>query len=317
MIISEERCALAIDIGGSKLMVGLVNYDGELLHKLKIPLKPDVSPTLLVELILKNISMIKSQSEGLIIDCAGIAIPGLADPYTGVWVYSCFSGIRNFNIAGILSEELKLPVFIDNDVNVCAYGEMVFGACRNEKDFLWVTVSNGVGGGLVLNGKLYPGAFKNSGEVGHINVVENGYLCPCGNYGCLEAHASGLAIARRYYEKAENDSVCVEKGLSAKEIADLAKTGDRLAIEIYNETGYFLGKAISSAVNVINPQKVILGGGVSIDFNLFASSMRQTMDRMVFKEANKSVKIEQTALLYDAALIGAAAIAQKRGKIYG
>lgn len=298
-------------------MVGYVNYSGELLAKVKVLLSPDVSTDKIIEIIMDAINQLKSKMEGLLADCVGIAIPGLADASTGIWVYSCFSGIRNFNITGVLSKKLDLPVFIENDVNVCAYGEKVFGQCKDDKDFLWITVSNGVGGGLVLNGKLYAGAYKNAAEVGHINVSENGHLCPCGNYGCLEAHASGPAIARRYYEKAEKKTIPVEQGLNAKEIAALARNDDALAKEIYDETGYFLGKAIASAVNVINPEKVVLGGGVAIDMALFENAMYQTINKMVFKEANKNLKIVQTALLYDAALIGAAAVAQKRGEIYG
>lgn len=311
-MVRNDRFTIAIDIGGSKLMVGIVSHEGEVVHKVKVPVSQGITAAQIIEIILCNVYSIKKQFQDRTFDGAGVAIPGLADTDTGVWVYSCFSGIRDFNISSILSDELKLPVFIGNDVNVCAFGEKIFGACREDNDFVWITVSNGVGGGLVLNGRIYNGTFKNAGEIGHINVVEDGELCPCGNHGCLEAYASGLAIARRYSEEAAANSADVQLPLNAKEIADLARSGDPLALKIYKETGYFLGKAIASVVNIINPSKIVLGGGVSMDMDLFIDSLKDTVKREAFMEANRNLKIERTALLYDAALIGAAAIAQER-----
>ena len=312
-MLRNNKLTIAVDIGGSKLMLGMVSREGEVIHKVKVPISCGITAEQVIDIILSNVYAMKAQFQGGVFDGVGVAIPGLADADTGVWIYSCFSGIRDFNISGILSEELKLPVFIGNDVNVCAMGEKIFGACRDDEDFVWITVSNGVGGGLVLNGRIYNGAFKNAGEIGHINVVENGELCPCGNQGCLEAYASGVAIARRYQKETAMDSEDARFAVSAKEIADMARAGDKLASKIYHETGHFLGKAIASVANVVNPSKVILGGGVSMDMDLFIDSLKSTVKREAFMEANRNLKIERTALLYDAALIGAAAMAQERG----
>jgi len=303
-----EKYILSIDIGGSKLMAGIIDYNGDILFKEKIPLKASVTEDYLVENILHMSKGLMNQCENIDIDCVDVAVPGLADSKNGVLVYSCYSGIRNFEIGRILTEKLHIPVFVDNDANSCAYGEMVYGACKGVDNFLWITASNGVGGALVLKGQVYEGIFKGAGEIGHINVVEDGYMCSCGNKGCLEAYVSGPAIARRYREKSQNHCT----GITAKIIAEAARRGDKLALEIYRETGYYLGKAISYAVNLVNPQKVILGGGVSMDIDLFLVEIQRVVDTMVFRDPNKSLSIEKTALSYEAALIGVAAIAKIR-----
>ncbi len=303
-----DKCQLAVDIGGSKLMVGIVDSRGQILDKARVPLKPDIREQELADNIVSLAGELIKKHPRLDIDCAGVTIPGLADPEKGLWVYACFSGIRDFKIVEVLSQRLGMRVFIENDANACAFGEMVYGVGKGVRDFLWITVSNGVGGGLVLNGDIYRGAFKSAAEVGHINVAEDGRLCPCGNRGCLEAHAAGPAIAKSYLEKRPD---LKEAAITAKEVAQLARSGDKAALEVYRETGYYLGKAISYAVNLINPVKVVLGGGVSMDIDLFLPELKKTVDRLIFRDANRNLTIERTGLLYDAALIGAAAIARR------
>jgi len=309
MTVNSDKHILAVDIGGSKLMLGIVNSKGEVICRIKKLLNPLTAKEEIINTVLAFSNRLRKEYANLEIDCVGVTIPGLVDAEHGIWVYSPFSGIKDVKISEILSTELSLPVFIQNDVTACAYGEKIFGCCKEINDFIWITISNGIGGGLVLNGKIYEGAFKNAGEIGHMNVMEKGELCRCGNKGCLEAYASGASIARRYIERKKTlQDSCI---FTAKTIADAARAGDTLAQEIYREAGYLLGKGISNAINLINPQKVILGGGVSTDMDLFTPALQRAVDEMVFKEANKNVVIERTALSYEAALVGAAAIAQK------
>ena len=289
---------------------GVINDRGEILHKFLTPLHSAITTQDIIQTILRFYDEIKRKFEYLTIDCVGAAIPGLADAKNGIWIYSSFSGIKDFKIAEIVSDALKLPVFIQNDVTACAYGEKIYGNCQGIDDFIWVTVSNGIGGGLVLNGEVYEGAFKNAGEIGHISVVDDGIKCKCGNKGCLEAYASGASLARIYNEK-----VMLKYGhgsyLNAKEVAMAARQGDALAIEVYKETGCYLGKGISYAVNLLNLQKVVIGGGVTNDMDLFMPELQRVANEMIFKQANKNLRIVKTSLDYEAALIGAAAIAQK------
>lgn len=302
----KDKHILSIDLGGSKLMVGIIDYNGNILAKEKIFLKLKVTKEYLVENIFMMTEDLLNQIKDIYIESAAVTVPGIADSENGILIYAPYSGIRNFEIGKILTERLQVPVFVENDANACAYGEMIFGACKGVKNFLWITVSNGVGGAVVIKGQIYDGIFKGAGEIGHINVVEDGYICGCGNNGCLEVYSSGPAIVRRYLEKNQN----FNEEVTAKTIAEAAKKGEKSAQEIYKETGYFLGKAISYAVNILNPEKVILGGGISMDLELFLPEIHRVINKMVFRDANKNLVVEKTALFYDAALIGAAAIAK-------
>ena len=300
----KAGAVLAIDIGGSKLVTGVVDADGSIYGEsravLSYPLTKEDLRKLISELCHKTLAQYGKDD----VLCAGATIPGLADPEKGLWVYASFSGIGDFPIAEQLETDLGIPVYIENDVNACALGEIYFGSCKEVSDFLWITVSNGVGGSVVINGHVHSGAYGNAGEFGHVNVKEDGYLCQCGNRGCTEAQAAGPAILRRYLDR----SGSADESLSAKQLALLAREGDLLAQEIFTETGYFLAKAIAPAVNVLNPQKVIIGGGVALSFDLFYPELKKTLDRMVFQAANQNLVIEQTALGYAAALYGAAAV---------
>lgn len=288
-------------------MAGLIDFEGNIVLKEKRLIKVKPTKNYLTKNIIEMIDSLLDQ-KNIDIECAGVAVPGLADKDNGVLVYAPFSGVKDFKIGDILTKKLKVPVFIENDANACAYAEMMYGACREIDDFIWITVSNGIGGALVLNREVYEGPNRGAGEIGHMNVVKDGYRCGCGNKGCLEAHAAGPAIVRKYMEKSHN----YPEGITAKEIAELAKSGDILALDIYKETGFYLGKAISYAVNLLNPDKIILGGGISMDIDLFLLEIKRMVKNTTFRDSNKNLCIEKTALSYDAALIGAAAVANLR-----
>jgi len=303
-MVANLSAVLSIDIGGSKVLVGIVDSKGTIHNKSREAINDIAQPDDLLETIYRLcVEAVRNYPGGDII-CAGANIPGLADSSRGLWVYSPFSGIRDFPLAQELSQRLKLPVFIENDVNACAMAEIRFGACADVRDFIWVTISNGIGGSIVTDGKVYTGGHGNAGEIGHVCVDEHGYMCQCGNRGCAEASAAGPAILRRYieYSGITGDSAY----LSAEMIANKARSGDETAIKVFEDTGYFLGKAVAAAVNLLNPQKVILGGGVSAGMDLFYPKMKMTLDSMVFRAANSDLSIERTALGYDAALFGAA-----------
>jgi glucokinase-like ROK family protein len=303
-----KDAVLAIDIGGSKIIIGIVDISGAIIVQYKQQYSSRMTSDEIIGLIFSLAERILSDHNNYTIFAVGVAVPGLTDSESGIWVESSFSGIKDVRISSILSRKLKLPVFIENDCNACAYGEKLFGSCKEINDFIWITISNGIGSGIIHDGKIYKGAYKSAGEIGHVNVVDNGTVCPCGNRGCLEAYAAGPGIVNRYKEKSIN---CNGAGVNygAYEISQLAKKGDKAAIEVFRDTGYYMGKAISYAVNILNPHKVVLGGGVSLSADLFLSELRKTVNRMVYTTANRDLSIETTALSYEAALIGSAAIA--------
>jgi glucokinase len=289
---------LAIDIGGSKILVGIVDSSGAVVTEKKVLL---FQPT--QESILRDIfSLCDNVVTEYDLSCIGISIPGLVDPDKGIWLEAVFSKVRDFPIRNILEERYHLPEFIENDANNCAYGEKSFGNAKQYDDFIWLTISNGCGAGVFLNGKLFTGITGHAGELGHICVTEENFTCPCGNTGCLEAVAAGPGIAYRYKQM-------TGESINAKEIADKAKSGNEAAILVYKNTGEYIGKAVAAAVNVLNVPLVVIGGGISMDYDLFKDAMLKSVQDHIYRTANKSLVITRTKLGYYASLVGAAAYA--------
>ena len=296
---------LAVDIGGSKLLTALasvaagghVSFSG----RVRRELDRRFGKAEILDAAFRACDETLRAADGGF-DAVGITIPGLADPETGTWLYAPFSGIRDFPVAEEFRRRYAKPVAAENDVNACAWAEHIFGACREIDDFLWITVSNGVGGGLVLGGKIFRGAFGSAAEVGHFKVAENGAPCGCGGRGCLEAEAAGPAISRRYAE------MTGRAGVSALEIAGAARQGEAAAIEVYRQTGNLLGKAAALAANLLNPAAIVFGGGVSESFDLFRESLENRFRSDIMSFANKEVRLLKTQLGYEAGLFAAASL---------
>ena len=292
------KYALAFDIGGSKLVTGIIDGNGKVLAAVHTEWHELTERSVIQEALRSGRDILSEFRDN--IDCVGAAIPGLADPEKGVWIEACFSGINDVPVADILSEEFSVPVHIDNDVNLCAVAEAYCGACKETNDFIWLQVSNGCGGALFIDGELCRGPFAGAGELGHIVVEENGHECKCGSRGCLEAHAAGPAIVRRYKESGGGAPVS-----GAGDVAGLATDGDPIAIQVFADTGRYLGKAVAAAVNTVNPGKVVIGGGVAQSYDLFEDTLLETVDRRIYKKANPELKIQKTEIGYYAPLIGA------------
>ena len=286
-----------VDIGGSKLVCGVLTPQGDIIDTYRADYPKGYTLDTILGFIREGYSALKQHD----FDACGIAVPGLCDCEKGVWLYSPFSGLSNIPINQIISDMTGLPTVCDNDVNISALAEKHFGVCKDIDDFLWITVSNGIGGGLYLDGKLYRGQNLSAGEIGHFIVEENGRKCGCGNYGCLEAHASGASIAAIYNEK-------TGENISAKEIADLARDGNQTAVTVWQNAGSYIGKAVSYAVNLLGIDTVVLGGGAAEAFDLLEPSATAALDQYLFKKANPNVKILHSAPAHFAALKGCAAL---------
>lgn len=292
----------AVDIGGSKLICGILTPEGKILECCR----EDYTQGYTLGHILKGIragyEKLKHDSCG----CCGIAVPGLCDADSGTWLYSPFSGISDVAIGQILQEITGLPAYADNDVNVCALAEHRFGICKDKEDFLWITVSNGIGGGLFLNGRLYRGARMTAGEIGHCIVEEqSGNLCGCGSRGCLEAMASGASIASIYCRR-------TGRALSAKEIADRAREGENEARRVWWEAGFYIGKAAAHGVNLLGLDTIVLGGGAAESFDLLEGAAREALRQFSFAQGNPEIQLLHSSLGSYGALYGCAAIALER-----
>lgn len=298
---------LAIDIGGSKYMVGIVDTNGSIVESRRYKWEELTSKNVVQSIIESSRDLI-IEHKGILLQAIGVTIPGLADPRQGVWIESSFSGIKNINIGEILKNKFGLPVYIDNDAQACALAEKVFGACKENHDFLYMTISNGIGGAVFANDSLYYGGFGNAGEIGHCVVVEDGFQCKCGNKGCLEVYAAGPAIVRNYIELGGNTR-SKEIIIDAKYISELAYKGDAVAIKTFELVGRYVGQVLGTICNVLNPQKVVIGGGVSLSFSLFEQSLKETIKEYIYISANKDLEIQASPFAYNGGLLGAAAIA--------
>jgi len=221
---------------------------------------------------------------------------------------SCFQINGELPIADIIHDRFGYPVFIENDCNACALAEKYFGSCRDCNDFLYITVSNGVGGALFLNGELYYGAFGNAGEVGECVVAENGRLAESGRRGTLQEYASGRGLIRNYLDSGGLDVIDGDKP-DGKSISKLAAEGDKSALQAFELEGYYLGKVIATACNLLNLKMVVIGGGLSLAFDYYIKSLEETVKKNTYPEANVNLSIMPTILGYEGGLMGAVTLA--------
>ena len=250
----------------------------------------------------------------------GLCSPGWVDTTEGVVPAAPqLKGWRNVPIVRILSERFGTRVLLENDANAAALGENVFGAGRGARHLVYITVSTGVGGGIIADGKLYGGARGSAGEIGHTVIDPDGPQCGCGNYGCLEALASGTAIARRGTEEeargasdALSQSLARDGEVTASAVAEAAEQGDRVCQEIYSEAGRFLGIALANLVNVLSPEMIVVGGGVTKAAPLFMPQAENTMRALALSEPLKHMRLVLAELGEEAGVLGM--IARLRGE---
>ena len=300
---------LSMDVGGSKYIVGVIDREGKLLGE-----RRGTWENLTSELVLRTVL---AEARALLgelgcdITACGITIPGLADRHNGIWVESQLQGIRDFHICEEVTRALGIPSYCDNDGQAFSLAEMVFGACRDVRNFLYVNISTGIGGSIVADGRLIYGARGCACEIGHCVVKPGGRPCNCGSSGCLEKYAAGPGIALNYAE-AGGAPDADGSPASAKLIAERARAGEELAQRVFDEMGELVGGVMAKAVNLLNPEMIVIGGGLALAFDVYGPSLEATVRSQVYRTANPNVRITPTPLGYLAGLYGGAAIAVSR-----
>jgi glucokinase len=250
----------------------------------------------------------------------GIGAPGVSDPVRGVVFTSPnLPGWHNVPLRDIVARESGVPSYLINDANAAALGELYFGAARGMRQVVYVTVSTGIGGGIIIDGELYCGSVGTAGEIGHMTIDANGPHCQCGNSGCWEVLASGTALADRARQQIKGGTKTsildlaggdLEK-VTAPVIQAAAEQGDPLAGELIARTGYYLGVGLANLINIFNPELIVIGGGLSnIGDALLGPAIRVAGERS-FKEAYQSVRFTLPELGADAGVLGAAAFARR------
>ena len=264
-----SKYAFGVDIGGTTVKMGLFDKDGCVLDKWEIPTVKDNDGAAILPDVAESIRAKMNEKGIQITDVAGIGVgaPGAVDDEGTVVNGAVNLGWGVFNIPKVLNGYLDVPVKAANDANVAAFGEMWQGGGKGYDNMVAVTLGTGVGGGIIVNGKILTGATGAGGEIGHMHVEdEETEICGCKNKGCLEQYASATGIvrlAKRRLAKDDKASVLREGAVSAKTVFDAVKAGDEVAIEIAKQFGEYLGKGLANVAAVVNPEVFVIGGGVS------------------------------------------------------
>lgn len=305
---------LGIDLGGTSVKLGLVSREGALVSRSEIPTNAGSGAEGITSSIAKACHELLDKA-GLKAAGAGIGIPGGVNPADGaVSFMPNIPSLVGFPMGKRMSELLGCPVFLDNDANNAARGEFLFGAARGMKNFVLVTLGTGIGGGIFINGDIYDGSSNYSGEIGHMIVVPNGRRCGCGNYGCWEAYGSASSMITRAKSLIErNAGTSLRKyypdNLSVKAIEDEAKAGDITAAEIWDQALRYVGIGIANLVNILNPEAVIIGGGIANSGKPLLKRVTDmaSMNAMPMPWANTRILLAE--LGNTAGVIGSAALA--------
>jgi len=245
----------------------------------------------------------------------GIGAPGPLDRVSGIVIVTPNLGWSDFPLRDRISERVNLPASLDNDANCATLGEWWCGAAKGGRNVVGLTIGTGIGGGLIIDGKLYHGSSDAAGEIGHTTIDANGRRCKCGNYGCLEAYASGPAIAERAREllKVDGDSTLHQlvdgelSRITAQTVFEASKRDDPVALEVVRDTAHFLGVGISNLINVFNPDICVVAGGVTQAGDILFDPLRTEVRRRAFKSSVEACRIVPGALPLSAGVVGAVA----------
>lgn len=306
-----SNLVLAADLGGTNLRMAAVDRDGVLQHSTreKTPesrTRDDVVGS--IETLARGV-LGKLGPNGAP-QVLGLAAPAIISSADGrIFNSPNLPELNDFDLAGELSRRLSMPVLLENDANAAAVGENWHGASRGADSAICITLGTGVGGGLIVFGKLLRGIDGTAGEIGHMTVEADGHPCGCGSTGCLEQYASATALvrmARELAEKHPGSSLASHPDLTAAAIYDAGKAGDTVAIEAFRSFGTYLGRTIAGLINVFNPEVVVLGGGAAAGWDLFIGPVRSEIKSRAFREPGERARLVRAALGDDAGIVGSA-----------
>ncbi|WP_138754108.1 ROK family protein [Paenibacillus sinopodophylli] len=318
-----SKYVIGIDLGGTNIKSAIFNTEFKTIHERSDTTEAAKGPAHVlyrIQEIVHEMLLIEGIHQTSI-KCIGMGIPGLLNPDEGLSIFSPnFPDWENIHVVNQMKRYFDVPVFIDNDVRVNMYGEWLFGAGAGYKNLVLITLGTGLGSGIVNDGKAVYGATSSAGEIGHMNMYREGRPCRCGSSGCLGRYVSAIGMVKTLTDKLEKgrssmisqwveDDWTAITGLMISEAYDL---GDSLAIEVMHETGRLLGFGLSNVINLLNPEIIIVGGGMSAAGDRLLNSVRDTVGNHALKLSYDACKIVQAKLGGKAGTIGAAAYANSK-----
>ncbi|TMN20967.1 ROK family glucokinase [Lentibacillus cibarius] len=312
---------IAVDIGGTSIKLGMVDQNGNILNKWSI-LTNDESNAILSDVwesIYKKIVELNISKKNIL--GIGVGVPGFIDSESGYVYQTVNINWRNVPLVKQLEELSGLPVFAENDANLAVLGENWKGAGNQAKNLIAVTLGTGVGGGVISNGSILSGTNGTAGEIGHMTVEPEGHPCNCGRRGCLETIASATGIVRQAMEKMDsNDETPLTlhyrkyQQVTAKDIFELSEEGDELCSEIIRHTASVLGLCLANTALVVNPAKILIGGGVAQAGETFIRQINVSFQQYALGRISNACEIKQAQLGNDAGIIGAAFLVKQKRK---
>ena len=318
----SEKPVVAVDVGGTKITSAVIRREGEMISRIYRLTLAHEGPQKVINHMVDAVKLAVRKASLDLSAIGGVGIAAAAIIDIGRGLVSEAPNLprwHNIPLRDRLADSLGKPVFLLNDASAAALGEHRMGAGRGLDNLIYITVSTGIGGGLIINGQLYNGADGCAAEIGHMIILIDGPACKCGQRGCFEALASGTAIARMAIERLEAggksrlaELTCGKiEDVTAELVAEAARRNDRLALSVIDEAARYLGIGLANLINVINPQMIIIGGGVSKMGAMLFRPARKSMKEHAFKLPARTVHVVRPRLGMDAGLIGAAIYTQE------
>ena len=320
----DQQPVLAVDIGGTTILLALVSTEGQILVREHCPTVAEKGPRSVINRMLSAIDKLlqSHNTSPSQLHSISIAAAGATDIDSGVVTMSpSLPGWVDIPLRGTVEAAYGISTFLLNDASAAALGEHRFGAGRGSANLVYITVSTGIGGGFIIDNNLYSGTSGSAGDVGHMTIDVNGPLCNCGSTGCLETLASGTAVAREAINRIKNGerSSLAEtrdgiEDITAEKVGQAAREGDALALAVVSRAAYYLGVGMANLVNILNPDTIIVGGGLSKLGDLLLGPTREVMRETAFQLPARAVRIVPSQLGDDAGVLGAAVFAHQAKK---
>lgn len=308
-----QTYVIGVDLGGTKIATALLTAEGMIVKRTRMDTLPEAGPDAVIGRMVQSVRHVQEDYDILGV---GVGTPGLLNSEKGIVLHEPnLADWTNIPLRDKLQERLQVEVKVENDANAAAWGEYVFGAGQGVRNMVYITISTGIGSGLVFNGELFTGSNTFAGELGHTVIDPNGPPCGCGGVGCWEACASGTAIGRYAREAVKRGETKIAElaaaegvPVSAKHVFEAAQLGDETAKAIFGKTVHYLGVGLANTIHAFNPERIVIGGGVSNAGNFLFDAIRNKTAELVMPPYNGTYTIVPAQLGNDVGILGAAAL---------
>lgn len=308
----QDKYAIGIDLGGTYIKYALVSQKGKVLFSRKRASGADVSATVVIGELVKAIHEVQEFATAQQYTVAGVGIgtPGIIDETNRIVLGGAenIKGWENLNLADILEEKIGGPVLLSNDANAMGLGETLYGAGKGFTNVVFLTVGTGIGGAVIIDGKLFNGYANRGTELGHVPLIANGEPCACGSVGCLEQYASTSALVKHFIQRSNDSKIEHEQEVDGKYIVRLYKEGNALAIDCLEKHFDYLGRGIAGFINIFSPQLIVIGGGLSEAGEFYIEGIGEKARRYAIPSCAENTRIVSAGLGNEAGSIGAASL---------